>query len=142
MLSVVRSLLLAGMCREYVLVTVVNMLEVGSNAVLLELSKLVIRLQGDMTRPSLPCALCMVGRGPVLRVNGGKPAIFYGEAAGSAWSVGGTVHHGARGLHGAGVGGGAGWVGTVHHGAAGHDVIPRLHPKCFRYMPVNMCHRL
>ena len=43
-LSVIRSLLLAGMCREFILATVVNKWEVGSNAVFLELTMLAIRL--------------------------------------------------------------------------------------------------
>ena len=44
LLSVIRSPLLARMCRELVLAMVVNMQEVGSNAVFLELTKLVLRL--------------------------------------------------------------------------------------------------
>ena len=44
MFSVNRSLLMAGLCRELVLAMVVNMKEVGNNAVFLELTMLALRL--------------------------------------------------------------------------------------------------
>ena len=92
-----------------------------------------------MTRHFISCALCVVGGDPDLGVNGGKPAALYGEAPDCTLGVAGTVHHGAD--LGAGIGGEDGWGETVHHGA-GHVVIPRLHPKFFRFMPNNMCHRV